>query len=505
MATYAYDLNGKVVGVGFPSGNALTYTRTDDGLITNISYTPKGATTAQTAVGGVLYEPYGKMASLTYGNGLTLTRTHDQDYELSGIETAPSTGPALLNETFTWQTDGRIASVGDNLVSTMGPTSRTAAYTYAPTGRLATGNGPWGSGSGTWTWGWDASGGLTAYNGQAMSVATGSNQLSKVTQGSSTVHAYTWLTGGELTQDVAGATTYAYTYNAARRLTEAQASGSETGGYQYDWSGKRVWRYQANGGWLTAYTFDAAGRPQSEAAANTGSPSREYIWLDDELVGQLVWSGGAPSFYAVTMGQNGEPQLMTGPTGAVAWNGYLAPGGQWNAFQAPTLGINQRYPGQWDESEISTSTNGTYDNGQRIYQAYMGRYLSADPLGIDAGPNPYAYVDGDPLNLTDPEGLKIVGCKTGDCPSSPPSNDPSWRPDSKLSWPASAITNGVTHKGQICFEKLVGGRYLHCCYNKDGQPIYTRPGSSWEDYDPATQFPQHVWEWIQNELSPNPQ
>jgi hypothetical protein len=44
-----------------------------------------------------------------------------------------------LNESFGVQTDGRIASVTDNLVLAMGLTSRTAAYAYAATGRLATG------------------------------------------------------------------------------------------------------------------------------------------------------------------------------------------------------------------------------------------------------------------------------------------------------------------------------------------------------------------------------
>ena len=113
-------------------------------------YPSKGA--LPTVVTSVAHAPYGGLRTLTYGNGLLLTRTYNADYELTSVKTAPSMGTALLNESFGWQADGRIASVTDNLTPTMGPTSRTASYAYSPTGRVISTAGPWG----TWTFGFDA-------------------------------------------------------------------------------------------------------------------------------------------------------------------------------------------------------------------------------------------------------------------------------------------------------------------------------------------------------------
>jgi RHS repeat-associated protein len=61
----------------------------------------------------------------------------------------------------------------------------------------------------------------------------------------------------------------------------------------------------------------------------------------------------------------------------------------------------------------------------RLYDPETGRWLSEDPMGLEGGSNLYEYVDGNPLNETDPFGLKVkcqlkrrynFRAKRGDCP-----------------------------------------------------------------------------------------
>jgi RHS repeat-associated protein len=48
---------------------------------------------------------------------------------------------------------------------------------------------------------------------------------------------------------------------------------------------------------------------------------------------------------------------------------------------------------------------GLYYYKARIYDPTLGRFLQPDPIGYGDGMNMYAYVGGDPVNVTDPSGL----------------------------------------------------------------------------------------------------
>lgn len=106
----------------------------------------------------------------------------------------------------------------------------------------------------------------------------------------------------------------------------------------------------------------------------------------------------------------GTPQVMTDEAGVTVWEAEYLPFGEAAVNEDPDgdgvlVVSNIRFPGQYYDSET-----GLHYNWHRDYQPRTGRYLEADPIGIDQGRNHlYVYVQNDPVNLIDPLGL--ISCK----------------------------------------------------------------------------------------------
>lgn len=213
----------------------------------------------------------------------------------------------------------------------------------------------------------------------------------------------TYRPGGDLAQDShAGSTVYAYTYNAAKRMVEVKQNGTQEGGYAYDFAGRRVWRETyGTGAAQTAYIYDPRGHLLAEENASTGAVNREYAWIDDMPVALLIISGSTVATDFIHTGQIDEPLAVTNSSQALVWNAYVDPYGIATTIGTPSITFDMRLPGQ----SIQTETNNLSQNHWRDYDPSLGRYAEGDPLGIDAGQNIYAYVDGDPLNLVDRRGL----------------------------------------------------------------------------------------------------
>jgi RHS repeat-associated protein len=65
----------------------------------------------------------------------------------------------------------------------------------------------------------------------------------------------------------------------------------------------------------------------------------------------------------------------------------------------PDSGNSLQYTGRENDG------TGLYYYRARYYGAVLKRFISEDPVGIEAGPNSYAFVEDDPISLVDPDGL----------------------------------------------------------------------------------------------------
>ena len=405
--SYGYDLDDNVTQLTLPSGRVITYQRNNEGAVTSVSTKPSASGTTSNVATSVTYQPFGPLTSLTYGNGLTLTRTYNTNYWLTEIQ-VKNGATALLDLGYQYYDDGRLGEIDDNAA-----TGRTVYFSLTDSGRLNYAAGPWGQES----YSWDASGnrigdyltvGSTTTTTNEITWGTGNRLALTNDQNAVTKRTLQWRLGGDLysdTNNVTGAT-YTYLYNARKRLVEINLGSATAATYGYDFKEQRVWRNVAGTTNVAInYIYDENGRLLAEHNGNTGAVIREYVWLDDMPLAVIDSSSGTATTYYIHTGHLDEPQMMTNAAKTEVWNAYMTPFGKATVFTTASANVDMRLPGQWFQSEAAAA--GLNQNHYRDYDPSLGRYIEADPMGLAGGPNSYSYVDGDVYDLTDIWGLQV--------------------------------------------------------------------------------------------------
>jgi len=142
-----------------------------------------------------------------------------------------------------------------------------------------------------------------------------------------------------------------------------------------------------------------------------GVPLYETIYLNGYPVGVLKQAGSAANadvsvqLYNLYADHIATARMITRQDHAIVWRWDTAEAfGGTPAEENPSgLGVftyHQRFPGQ-----VFVAESGLLKNWHRDYNARRGRYMQSDPIGLYGGINTYAYVNGNPLSYTDPEGL----------------------------------------------------------------------------------------------------
>ena len=157
--------------------------------------------------------------------------------------------------------------------------------------------------------------------------------------------------------------------------------------------------YDGNGnltfdGTTTILVTDADNNALLDYAGSGGAVQQWYAWGQDTntLLNQVNAAAGTR--------ETAIPDFQGSIVGSLASNtGTLTKAGfQTYGVSTSTANNNFGYTG----SRIATS--GLVDMRARFYSPTIGRFLSVDPIGTSGGVNLYAYVNNDPLNLTDPSG-----------------------------------------------------------------------------------------------------
>jgi RHS repeat-associated protein len=183
-----------------------------------------------------------------------------------------------------------------------------------------------------------------------------------------------------------------YAWNAEEQMTCAAGSS-----YTYDGDGIRV---EKAGGDATP-TLYWGGLAESDLSGNFTS---EYIFASGRRIARRNVATGSVYYYFADM--LGSTSTVATAAGAVEnESDYYPFGGEDIVTQNLT---NQHY--KFTGKERDTESGNDYF-GARYYASSMGRFLSPDPVGNWAASpddpqswNQYAYVEGNPLTMVDPDG-----------------------------------------------------------------------------------------------------
>ena len=196
---------------------------------------------------------------------------------------------------------------------------------------------------------------------------------------------FTYMRDQELTKVTATGLTYDVAYDALGRCVKRTANGDPTY-YIYD-GDKPILEYRSNG----------------QIARNLyGKGVDEILMRTDPAV------NGGQAFYFQQDHEGSVTHLTNWNNGS----GQIIERYRYDVFGAPII-----YAPNWTQRTTSSYNNRflftgreyagawVYEYRARIYHSYLGRFMSEDPKGFDAGDyNLFRYCHNDPIDFTDPMG-----------------------------------------------------------------------------------------------------
>lgn len=399
---YTYDNTNRITRIAYPADFNAQYTRNVAGQITSIAL-QVGAGTSATLVSSISYLPFGPAKALTWGNGLALNRTYDQDYRLTQ-QTVGST----------W-TSSHALDANDNITQIVSSLWGTLDYGYDVLDRLISSQ----RAAQNIGYAYDAVGNRTEKSiidivggvpepavTTSYTHGTSNNRLTAI--GAQTVLSDA---SGNHTQDRADRV---LSHDAQGRLQSATIGGALAASYTYNALGQRT--HKVTPGGTTTYLYAQDGQLlglTEHTAGGVPAKAQYYVWLDalPVAVVQVGYdsTGTISSTSALYLHADhlDTPRLATNASQTVVWRlpqteafGDVVAETDPDADSVQT-DIALRFPGQ-----VADAETGLHYNYFRHYDPQTGRYTQADPIGLAGGLNRFGYVEANPLSFVDPLGLR---------------------------------------------------------------------------------------------------
>ncbi|MFE2595649.1 RHS repeat-associated core domain-containing protein [Streptomyces sp. NPDC059396] len=456
----AETVNGRTLAFAYDALGRRTRRRTPSGADSHLDYTREGLAAYRTGDHTFRFErdALGRETARTVDDTLTLGHTWDPVGRVvhQALRT-PRTD--VLERSFTYRADGSPVAVDDSSAGrrtyALDPASRiTAVRAEGWTERYAYNT----AGDQTRTAlpaqapGQDSTG-TRVYDGTRLTRA-GRTQYTYDVQGRMTRRETSTLSGKTLT--------WQFQWDAEDRLTHVRTPGGSDWRYLYDALGRRIakQRLDADGHIAETVSYCWDGAQLAEQHANGTTLVWDYVGLfplaQRESKADSAQRETDRRFFAIVTDLAGSPSELVGTDGSPAWRARSTAWGatQWNRGSAAYTPL--RYPGQYFDPETAL-----HYNVNRYYDPELGRYITADPLGLAPAVNHYAYVPN-PFTLADPLGL--AGCEA----------DPTWggrvtftRDEHGRPYEMNAtITRDMLDEGTDARNSLRPPGFLHGDYNQ---------------------------------------
>lgn len=423
--TYGYDDVGRLSSLSTPNGVGLAYTY-DGVLLTSQSWSGPVAGAVQ-----YTYDNDFRLASVSVNGTGAIPIEYDGDGELTrcgdlvltrDAQHGLKTQGVLGNVTDTWTYDGFGKPVACS-ASFGGTTLYATQYSYDGQGRMIQKVETVGADTHTFDYQYDVRSRLiaTSKDGSAYSSYTydaNDNRLSYTGPGGAATGTYddrdrlvqygaaTYESAptGDVVGKTDGAQTTVYRHDALGFLTGVTLPDATRIDYVLDGHGRHIGR-KVNDVLTRAWLYEDNLRPAAELDG-AGNVASRFVYAEDVNVPAYMIKGGA--VYRLITDPLGSPRLVVDTaTGAIAQRLDYDEFGKVLQDTAPGFQPFGFAGGLYD-----TATGLTHF-GAREYDARTGRWMSRDPILFDAGQtNLYAYVDNDPVNLTDPSGTCDSVCQT---------------------------------------------------------------------------------------------